>query len=62
VAAKQGRSAISGRFVKQSTVKKDPKTTVNDRGNARGSSDTFHRDRRSVLTLGNRPGAPAHRR
>lgn len=29
-AAKRGRSAISGRFVKQSTVKKNPKTTVNE--------------------------------
>lgn len=28
---KRGRSAISGRFVKQSTVKKSPKTTVNER-------------------------------
>lgn len=27
---KQGRSAISGRFVKQSTVKRSPKTTVNE--------------------------------
>lgn len=27
---KRGRSAISGRFVKQSTVKKSPKTTVNE--------------------------------
>jgi hypothetical protein len=27
---KRGRSAISGRFVKQSTVKKNPKTTVNE--------------------------------
>ena len=26
----RGRSAISGRFVKQSTVKKNPKTTVNE--------------------------------
>ncbi len=29
-AGKRGRSAISGRFVKQSTVKKNPKTTVNE--------------------------------
>lgn len=27
---KTGRSAISGRFVKQSTVTKNPKTTVNE--------------------------------
>lgn len=27
---KTGRSAISGRFVKQSTVRKNPKTTVNE--------------------------------
>lgn len=27
---KRGRSAISGRFVKQSTVKKNPKATVNE--------------------------------
>lgn len=26
----RGRSAISGRFVKQSTVKSHPKTTVNE--------------------------------
>lgn len=29
-AGKRGRSAISGRFVKQSTVKRSPKTTVNE--------------------------------
>lgn len=29
-AGKRGRSAISGRFVKQSTVKKNPNTTVNE--------------------------------
>lgn len=29
-APKQGRSAITGRFVKQSTVKRSPKTTVNE--------------------------------
>lgn len=28
--SKQGRSAITGRFVKQSTVKRSPKTTVNE--------------------------------
>ena len=27
---KQGRSAITGRFVKQSTVRKSPRTTVNE--------------------------------
>lgn len=27
---KRGRSAISGRFVRQSTVRKSPKTTVNE--------------------------------
>lgn len=27
---KRGRSAITGRFVKQSTVKKSPRTTVNE--------------------------------
>lgn len=27
---KRGRSAISGRFVKQSTVRKNPKTTTNE--------------------------------
>lgn len=27
---KRGRSAISGRFVKQATVKRSPKTTVNE--------------------------------
>ena len=27
---KRGRSAITGRFVKQSTVKKNPKTTINE--------------------------------
>jgi len=30
MAGKQGRSAITGRFVKQSTVKRHPKTTVNE--------------------------------
>lgn len=28
---KTGRSAISGRYVKQSTVRKNPRTTVNER-------------------------------
>lgn len=27
---KRGRSAITGKFVKQSTVKKNPKTTTNE--------------------------------
>jgi hypothetical protein len=27
---KRGRSAISGRFVKQSSVRRSPKTTVNE--------------------------------
>lgn len=30
MAGKQGRSAITGRFVKDSTVKRHPKTTVNE--------------------------------
>lgn len=30
MAGKRGRSAITGRFVKQSTVKRSPKTTVNE--------------------------------
>jgi len=30
MATKRGRSAITGRFVKQSTVKRHPKTTVNE--------------------------------
>jgi len=29
-AGKRGRSAVTGKFVKQSTVKKNPKTTVNE--------------------------------
>lgn len=29
-AAKTGRSAITGRFVKQSTVARNPRTTVNE--------------------------------
>ncbi|WP_410785907.1 hypothetical protein [Kribbella sp. C-35] len=32
----RGRSAISGRFVKQSTVKKSPKTTVNESTSKKG--------------------------
>jgi hypothetical protein len=27
---KRGRSAVTGKFVKQSTVKRSPKTTVNE--------------------------------
>lgn len=30
VPGKRGRSAITGRFVKQSTVKSKPRTTVNE--------------------------------
>jgi hypothetical protein len=30
MAGKRGRSASTGRFVKQSTVKRHPKTTVNE--------------------------------
>ena len=29
--SQRGRSAITGRFVKQTTVKSNPKTTVNER-------------------------------
>ena len=32
----RGRSAISGRFVKQSTVKKNPRTTVNESTKKKG--------------------------
>lgn len=32
----RGRSAVSGRFVKQSTVKKNPKTTVNESTKSKG--------------------------
>jgi hypothetical protein len=32
----RGRSAISGKFVKQSTVKKNPKTTVNESSKKKG--------------------------
>ena len=28
--AKRGRSAVTGRFVRQSTVRRSPKTTVNE--------------------------------
>jgi hypothetical protein len=30
LSGKRGRSAITGRFVKQSTVARNPKTTVNE--------------------------------
>lgn len=30
MAGKRGRSASTGRFVKQATVKRNPKTTVNE--------------------------------
>lgn len=33
---KRGRSAISGRFVKQSTVKKSPRTTINESAKKKG--------------------------
>jgi hypothetical protein len=33
---KRGRSAVTGRFVKQSTVRRHPSTTVNERA-SRGS-------------------------
>jgi hypothetical protein len=33
---KTGRSAISGRYVKQSTVKSNPKTTVNESRKSKG--------------------------
>ncbi len=33
---KRGRSAISGRFVKQSTVKRSPKMTVNESAKKKG--------------------------
>lgn len=31
MAGRRGRSAITGRFVKQATVKRHPKTTTNER-------------------------------
>jgi hypothetical protein len=34
---KRGRSAKTGRFVKQSTVKRNPSTTVNESAMKRGS-------------------------
>jgi hypothetical protein len=33
---KRGRSASTGKFVKQSTVKRNPKTTVNESTKKRG--------------------------
>lgn len=36
MATKRGRSAITGRFVKQSTVKRHPKTTTNENTGKRG--------------------------
>ncbi|MDV9170791.1 hypothetical protein R6V09_11695 [Streptomyces sp. W16] len=32
---KRGRSAITGRFVKQSTVRRNPATTVNEQASAK---------------------------
>ena len=37
MAGKRGRSAVTGRFVKQSTVKRHPKTTANE-STGRGST------------------------
>lgn len=34
--SQRGRSAVSGKFVKQSTVKKNPKTTVNESTKKKG--------------------------
>jgi len=36
MAGKRGRSAITGRFVKQSTVNRHPKTTTNERAGKGG--------------------------
>jgi hypothetical protein len=36
MAGKRGRSAVTGRFVKQSTVKRHPKTTANESTSKRG--------------------------
>ncbi len=36
MASKRGRSAVTGRFVKQSTVKRHPKTTINESTGKRG--------------------------
>lgn len=36
MAGKRGRSAVTGRFVKQSTVKRRPKTTINESTGKRG--------------------------
>ncbi|TQE21435.1 hypothetical protein Sipo7851_40815 [Streptomyces ipomoeae] len=35
---KRGRSAVTGRFVKQSTVRRHPSTTVNERAARRRTS------------------------
>lgn len=37
MSGKRGRSAVTGRFVKQSTVKKSPKTTVNESTKSKSS-------------------------
>lgn len=37
---KRGRSAVTGRFVKQSTVQKSPKTTVNEATKAKGKGNS----------------------
>lgn len=36
MAGKRGRSAVTGRFVKQSTVKRHPKTTTSESTGKRG--------------------------
>jgi hypothetical protein len=36
MAGKHGRSAITGRFVKQATVQRHPKTTTNESTGKRG--------------------------
>lgn len=38
MAGKRGRSAVTGRFVKQSTVKRHPKTTINESIGKRGKN------------------------
>ena len=43
MAGKRGRSASTGRFVKQSTVKRSPKTTVNETVKSKKSSSTKKR-------------------
>lgn len=37
MAGKRGRSAVTGRFVKQSTVTRHPKTTTNETTGKRGT-------------------------